>query len=64
MTSFHYTTEQTGETIEKLLREKWQGGKKSVHQMRMDKSVTDTEGQPVEWKEPLPARHGTDLRLF
>ncbi|PIC85293.1 RNA pseudouridine synthase [Sporosarcina sp. P20a] len=59
MTSFHYTTEQTGETIEKLLREKWQGGKKSVHQMRMDKSVTDTEGQPVEWKEPLP--EGTEL---
>ena len=59
MTSFHYTTEQPGETIEKLLREQWQGGKKSVHQMRMDKSVTDTDGQPLDWKEPLP--EGTEL---
>ncbi|PID14081.1 RNA pseudouridine synthase [Sporosarcina sp. P34] len=59
MTSFHYTTTQPGETIEKLLREQWQGGKKSVHQMRMDKSVTDTDGQPVDWKEPLP--EGTEL---
>ena len=59
MTRFHYTTQQPGETVEKLLREQWQGGKKSVHQMRMDKSVTDSEGQPVEWKEPLP--EGTEL---
>lgn len=59
MTSFHYTTRQSGETIEKLLREQWQGGKKSVHQMRMDKSVTDTEGQPLDWKEPLA--EGTEL---
>lgn len=59
MTSFHYTTEKPSETIEKLLREQWQGGKKSVHQMRMDKSVTDTEGQPLDWKEPLP--EGTEL---
>ncbi|WP_153720994.1 RluA family pseudouridine synthase [Sporosarcina cascadiensis] len=59
MTSFHYTTIQPGETVEQLLREQWQGGKKTVHQMRMDKSVTDSEGLPVEWKEPLP--EGTEL---
>ncbi|PIC63006.1 RNA pseudouridine synthase [Sporosarcina sp. P13] len=54
MTSFHYTTSKPGETVELLLREQWQGGKKTVHQMRMDKSVTDADGQPIEWKEPLP----------
>ncbi|AXH99912.1 RluA family pseudouridine synthase [Sporosarcina sp. PTS2304] len=59
MTSFHYTTNTPGETVENLLRERWQGGKKTVHQMRMDKSVTDVDGQPVEWKEPLP--EGTTL---
>ncbi|WP_153733639.1 RluA family pseudouridine synthase [Sporosarcina obsidiansis] len=59
MTSFQYTTTKPGETVEQLLREQWQGGKKTVHQMRMDKSVTDTNGQPIEWKEPLP--QGTPL---
>lgn len=59
MTSFHYTTNKPGETVEQLLREQWQGGKKTVHQMRMDKSVTYADGQPVEWKEPLP--EGTRL---
>lgn len=54
MTSFHYTTSKPGETVEQLLREQWQGGKKTVHQMRMDKSVTGADGQPIQWKEPLP----------
>ncbi|MDV6378372.1 RluA family pseudouridine synthase [Sporosarcina sp. GW1-11] len=54
MTSFHYTTSKAGVTVEQLLREQWQGGKKTVHQMRMDKNVTGADGQPIEWKEPLP----------
>lgn len=53
MTSFQYTTRTSSETVEYLLREKWQGGKKTVHQMRMAKSVTDASGEPVDWKTPL-----------
>lgn len=59
MTSFHYKTSEEGLTIEELLRNRWQGGKKTVHQMRMDKSVTDTNSEPLEWRTPLP--EGTEL---
>lgn len=59
MTSFQYTVVEDGTTIEQLLREEWQAGKKTVHFMRMEKSVTDLEGEPLEWKSPLPT--GTEL---
>lgn len=59
MTSFHHHIAEDGTTIEQLLREQWQAGKKTVHLMRMEKSVTDIHGEPLEWKSPLKA--GTEL---
>lgn len=59
MTSFHYNVVEDGTTIEHLLREQWQAGKKTVHLMRMEKSVTGTDGEPIEWKSPL--KPGTEL---
>lgn len=61
MTSFHYEITEDGTTIEELLREEWQAGKKTVHLMRMAKSVTNEEGTPLEWKTPLAA--GTIIQL-
>lgn len=58
-TAFHYRMTQDGLTIEELLRDVWKAGKKTVHQMRMEKAVTDTAGQPLEWRTPLEA--GTKL---
>ncbi len=59
MTSFHYQLTEDGVTIEHLLREKWQAGKKTVHLMRMAKSVTTMDGEPVDWRTVLPL--GTEL---
>lgn len=59
MTSFQYNVVEDGTTVEKLLREEWQAGKKTVHFMRMEKSVTGSNGEPIEWKSPLKA--GTEL---
>lgn len=58
-TTFRYHVIRDGLTIEDILRDKWKAGKKTVHQMRMEKAVTDTAGQPVEWRTPLEA--GTEL---
>lgn len=54
MTVFHYETTEEGLTVEQLLRDQWQAGKKTVHEMRMAKSVTNTEGEPIEWRTPQP----------
>ncbi|WP_339254067.1 RluA family pseudouridine synthase [Sporosarcina sp. FSL W8-0480] len=59
MTSFRYETTKYGVTIEGLLRNDWQAGKKTVHQMRMDKAVTDSAGVPLDWRTPLA--EGTEL---
>ncbi|MDN4608535.1 RluA family pseudouridine synthase [Sporosarcina sp. F6_3S_P_2] len=59
MTSFPYKTKHDKVTIEELLRNDWQAGKKTVHQMRMDKAVTDSAGEPLDWRTPLEI--GTDL---
>lgn len=48
-------------TIEQLLREEWQAGRKTVHFMRMAKSITDEAGEPIDWKAPL--QMGTKLQL-
>ena len=37
--AFNYKIPEEGLTIEYLLREQWQAGKKTVHLMRMEKSV-------------------------
>ncbi|MBE1554941.1 RluA family pseudouridine synthase [Sporosarcina limicola] len=59
MSVFHYKTQEEGLTVEQLLREEWQAGKKTVHQMRMAKSVKGTDGEPIEWRTPLA--EGTPL---
>lgn len=60
MALFHYKTQQDGLTVEQLLKEQWQGGKKTVHLMRMAKSVLDSADIPVDdWRAPLP--EGTEL---
>jgi 23S rRNA pseudouridine1911/1915/1917 synthase len=59
MSSFKYTTTEESSTIEHLLREQWQAGKKTVHSMRMAKSVTGTDGEPIDWRTPLAS--GTEL---
>ncbi|WP_239432722.1 RluA family pseudouridine synthase [Sporosarcina sp. ACRSL] len=52
-TSFHYRIDREGLTVEELLRDEWKAGKKTIHQMRMEKAVTDTAGNPVDWRTPL-----------
>ena len=60
MTLFHYQTEEANLTVEQLLKDKWQGGKKTVHLMRMSKSVLDANNEPIDdWRAPLAA--GTEL---
>ena len=59
MSSFNFITPEDGLTVENLLRVHWQAGKKTVHLMRMAKSVTGTDGEPIEWRTPLPK--GTEL---
>jgi len=61
MTSFQYETLEDRLTIEGLLRDQWQAGKKMVHSMRMEKSVTGEDGEPIDWRLPLPA--GTTLNF-
>lgn len=58
-TDFRFRMTRDGLTIEELLRDEWKAGKKTVHQMRMDKAVTDTAGEPVEWR--IPREAGTEL---
>ena len=59
MSSFNYTTTEESLTVEFLLREHWEAGKKTVHLMRMAKSVTGVDGEPIEWRTPLAA--GTEI---
>ena len=61
MSVFHYTTSEDGLTVEQLLRERWQAGKKTVHELRMAKGVKDMDGEPIDWRTPLPA--GTRLTI-
>lgn len=59
MTAFQYTINEDGMTVEQLLRERWQAGKKTVHELRMAKGVKDEERMPIDWRTPLPL--GTQL---
>ncbi|MCM3389451.1 RluA family pseudouridine synthase [Ureibacillus chungkukjangi] len=58
---FQYEIVQDGLTVEELLREKWRLGKKIVHELRMAKAVTFSDGTPVLWKDPL--KTGTILEF-
>lgn len=46
-------------TIEQLLREKWVISRKTIHELRMAKSITNNSGEPLRWNEPIPP--GTEL---
>lgn len=61
MTTFHYEIKENGTTIEELLREDWKAGRKTVHLMRMAKSVTGEDGTPIDWNTSLTA--GTILQF-
>ena len=63
MTSFHYKVVEEGTTIEYLLREQWQAGKKTVHHMRMEKSVTGSDGEPIEWRITTRCRNRTNFTV-
>ncbi|WP_339259980.1 RluA family pseudouridine synthase [Lysinibacillus sp. FSL K6-3209] len=58
---FQYEIKDSNITVEELLRNHWRLGKKLVHELRMAKAVTTIDGEPLLWKEPLPA--GTMLKF-
>lgn len=58
---FQYEIIQDGLTVEDLLRNQWRLGKKLVHELRMAKAITFTDGSPVLWKDPLQT--GTILQF-
>lgn len=62
MTPFQYELIDAGMTVEQLLRDEWKAGKKTIHLMRMGKTVTDLNGEPLDWKNPLPA--GTTIQVM
>lgn len=51
---FQYTIANNGTTVDELLRQEWRLGKKTVHELRMAKAVTQ-QGEPLQWNEPLQA---------
>ncbi|QTD42865.1 RluA family pseudouridine synthase [Sporosarcina sp. Te-1] len=59
--TFDYQLTEDGLTIETLLQDKWEVGKKTVHQLRMAKSIYDPTGAPADWRAPLEI--GTVLRF-
>lgn len=60
MASFKFQVQQPV-TVEALLKDQWQAGKKTIHFMRMAKSVTDENGNSVEWNVPIET--GTTLQF-
>lgn len=59
--SFTYTVPEDGLTIDSLLQQKWKLGKKLIHDLRMQKAVSDSTGELLQWK--LPNRKG-DVLVF
>lgn len=56
-----YTVPEDGLTIEAILQDKWKLGKKLIHDLRMQKAVSDTSGELLQWK--LPNKKG-DVLVF
>lgn len=52
--SWTFTILQDNQTIEELLRAQWKLGKKTVHELRMTKAISDTNGELLQWKDPRP----------
>lgn len=51
--TFRYTVQEDSLTIDDLLQQKWNLGKKLIHELRMQKAVSDTNGELLQWKAPL-----------
>ena len=56
-----YTVPEDNLTIDAILQEKWKLGKKLIHDLRMQKAVTNTNGELLQWK--LPNKKG-DVLVF
>lgn len=57
--TFEYELQKDNITIEQLLRDDFQIGKKIMHEMRMAKSIENEQGEPVVWQHHFPI--GTKL---
>lgn len=51
--TFRYTVSEDGLTIETILQQKWKLGKKLIHDLRMQKAVSDVNGELLQWKSTL-----------
>lgn len=51
--TFSYTLSEDGLTIETILQQKWKLGKKLIHDLRMQKAVSDKNGELLQWKTTL-----------
>lgn len=51
--TFSYTVSEDGLTIETILQQKWKLGKKLIHDLRMQKAVSDKNGELLQWKTTL-----------
>lgn len=60
---FTYSIEEEGLSVEKLLRDKWRLGRKTVHELRMADAVKFTDGGRVRWNEPLQADTALSIRI-
>ncbi len=56
-----FTVPEDGLTIETILQDKWKLGKKLIHDLRMQKAVSNTSGELLQWK--LPNQKG-DVLVF
>ena len=54
-----YQVQEDGLTIDTLLQEKWKLGKKLIHELRMQKAVSNENGDLLQWK--LPNKKGDTL---
>ena len=57
--TFQYELQTDNITIEQLLRDDFQIGKKIMHEMRMAKSIVNENGEPMVWQHHYPK--GTKL---
>ncbi|WP_102349785.1 RluA family pseudouridine synthase [Bacillus sp. Marseille-P3661] len=57
-------TEWDGISIDSILKDRWRGPKKLLHQMRMEKRVQVNGKINTQWTSPLHKRDRLQLRLF
>ena len=57
--TFTYTIQEDGLTIDSLFQEKWKLGKKLIHELRMQKAVSNKNEELLQWK--LPNKKGDVL---